>query len=269
MVDLKKRPFYLDDQAAAWVLNTLDSMTVEEKVGQLFCIMGQKYSPETLQSMVADGKIGGVLFRPEPAERIRSWFAALDEVAKVPLLKAANLEEGGVGGVADGTLFGWPMLSAATDDEKIVEKHGKVCAIEGRSAGINWTFSPVCDIDMNFRNPITNVRTYGSDKDRVQRFTQEYVKAVQDCGMAACAKHFPGDGVDYRDQHLHPTYNSLSAQEWYKTYGAIYQNLIDHDLMSIMVGHIVQPYVAMEIRGVEREPSFQASATERYGRGIR
>ncbi|MBQ9210695.1 MAG: glycosyl hydrolase family 3 [Clostridia bacterium] len=247
MVNLKDRPFYLNDEQESWVLETLRSMTVEEKVGQLFCVMGQDYEPARLERMVASGQVGAILFRPEPADSIRNRFAPLDKAARIPLLKAANLEEGGTGGISDGTLFGWPMLTAATDDETLVEKFGQVCAVEGRSAGINWTYSPVCDIDMNFRNPITNVRTYGSDPDRVRRFTQKYVEAVQGCGMAACAKHFPGDGVDYRDQHLHPTYNSLPAQEWYDTYGRIYQNLIAHDLLSIMVGHIVQPNVAMEI----------------------
>ena len=247
MVNVQARPFYLNDEQAAWVKNTLRSMTVEEKVGQVFVVMGQDYDAETLKQMAADGKVGGILFRPEPADSIRNRYAPLDEAARIPLLKAANLEEGGTGGITDGTLFGWPMLTAATDDESMVEKFGQVCAVEGRSAGINWTYSPVCDIDMNFRNPITNVRTYGSDKDRVQRFTQKYVEAVQTCGMAACAKHFPGDGVDFRDQHLHPTYNSLTSKEWYETYGAIYQNLIAHDLLSVMVGHICQPAVSMDM----------------------
>ncbi|MGN0980402.1 MAG: glycoside hydrolase family 3 N-terminal domain-containing protein, partial [Candidatus Avoscillospira sp.] len=62
----------------------------------------------------------------------------------------------------------------------------------------------------------------------------------------ACAKHFPGDGVDYRDQHLHPTCNSLSAQDWYGSYGAVYENLIQNGLMSVMVGHIAQPNVARD-----------------------
>ena len=243
---LKERPFYLSGQQIAWVQETLNSLKTEEKAGQLFVIMGQDYSAEKILQLVQNNCVGGILFRPEPAEQIRARFAPLDRAAKVPLLKAANLEEGGTGGISDGTLFGWPMLAAAANDEEIVEKFGKICAIEGRSAGINWTYSPVCDIDMNYRNPITNVRTYGRDKDRVKRFTQRYAEAVQACGMAACAKHFPGDGVDFRDQHLHPTYNSLSAAEWYDSYGAIYQNLIAHDLLSIMVGHIVQPSVTME-----------------------
>ena len=247
MTDLKARPFYLNDEQSAWVQSALQGMTTEEKAGQLFCVMGQDYAPEVLKDMVASGRIGGILFRPEPAQSIQDRFKPLDAVAKIPLLKAANLEEGGTGGISDGTLFGWPMLSAATDDENVVENFGKVCAVEGRSVGINWTFSPVSDLDLNFLNPITNVRSYGSDLDRVKRFTAKYVDAVQGCGMAACAKHYPGDGVDFRDHHLHPTYNSLSAEKWYETYGAVYRNLIDHDLMSVMVGHIVQPNVAMQV----------------------
>lgn len=247
MIRLQERPYWLDASQCSWVTETLRCMTVEEKVGQLFCVMGQDYQPEKLLEMVRGGKVGGILFRPEPRDSILNRFAPLDAVSRIPLLKAANLEEGGAGAISDGTLFGWPMMTAATDDEEVAEKFGRVCAMEGRSAGINWTFSPVCDIDMNFRNPITNVRTYGSDPNRVRRFTQIYTEAVQNCGMAACAKHFPGDGVDFRDQHLHPTYNSLSAKEWYATYGRIYQNLIEHDLLSIMVGHIIQPNVAKEI----------------------
>ena len=149
--------------------------------------------------------------------------------------------------MADGTLFGWPMLTAATDDPAMAEKFGKVCSTEGSSIGINWTFSPVCDLDLNFLNPITNVRTFGSDLSRVEAMTESYVRAVQSCGLAACAKHFPGDGVDYRDQHLHPTVNSLSAEEWYGSYGAVYENLINKGLLSVMTGHIAQPKVALDL----------------------
>lgn len=247
MVELKRRPFYLSDEQEKWVYKTLDKLTLEEKVGQLLCVMGGDYEFEYLKELVRTSHVGGVLFRPDFGEKIKKSYEILDEVAPVPLLKAANLEEGGAGGMSDGTLFGWPMSVAATDDETMVEKFAKVCATEGESVGINWTFSPVCDLDLNFRNPITNVRTYGSNKEIVKKYTEIYMQTLQQSGMAACAKHFPGDGVDYRDQHLHPTYNSLKAQEWYESYGEIYQNLIEHDLLSIMVGHIVQPYVAMDV----------------------
>ncbi len=247
MLNIQKSPFLLSDAQTAWVEKTLADLSIQEKIGQLFVVMGGDYAPETLQSMVTEGRIGGVLFRPvKSAAEIRADFAPLDQAAKIPLLKAANLEEGGSGGMSDGTLYGWPMLTAATDDMNEAARFGRVCAEEGRSIGINITYSPVCDLDINFRNPITNVRTFGSDLERVKAMTKAYMDAVQATGMSACAKHFPGDGVDFRDQHLHPSYNSLKAAEWHNSYGAVYQNLIEGGLMSIMVGHIGQPYVAMD-----------------------
>ncbi|MBQ8627258.1 MAG: glycosyl hydrolase family 3 [Agathobacter sp.] len=245
---LTGKPFYLTEEQEKWVHETKSALTLEQKAGQLFCVMGGDYAPDELRELVKNSRVGGILFRPiVPAEEIRSYYKPLDEVSPIPLLKAANLEEGGSGGISDGTLFGWPMTVAAADDLTVTENFGKVCAIEGQSVGINWTFSPVCDIDMNYLNPITNVRTFGSDVDKVLKNTETYVKTVQSLGVAACAKHYPGDGVDYRDQHLHPTYNSLSAEDWYSSYGKVYQNLINNGLMSIMVGHICQPAVSMDI----------------------
>lgn len=247
MIDITKQPFYLSKEQVAWVHDTLEKLTAEQKVGQLFCVMGGDYDRETLKKMVQESRVGGILFRPAPAEEIKERYEELDEAAPVPLLKAANLEEGGAGAISDGTLFGWPILASAADDPQQTENFALSTASEGREVGINWTFSPVCDLDLNFRNPITNVRTCGSDFDKVLRGTEIFARVMQENGIAACAKHFPGDGVDFRDQHLHPSYNSLSAKEWYESYGRIYQNLISKDLLSIMVGHIVQPNVEMAI----------------------
>lgn len=244
---LKQKPFYLSDAQAAWVSDTLAGLTVEQKAGQLFCVLGDAGTPEDLAGLVENWDVGGVLFRPAPAEEIRKKYAALDSRARIPLLKAANLEEGGAGVLSDGTYFGSQLQVAAADDQRCTEAFAKVCAAEGKSVGINWTFSPVVDIDYNFRNPITNVRTFGSDPERVLENARTYVRTVQAHGVAAACKHFPGDGVDFRDQHLHPTYNSLSAADWYASYGRIYRTLIDEGLLSIMVGHIVQPNVIRDI----------------------
>lgn len=244
-MDLQQSPFFLTSEQCDWVAQTLLRMTPEEKIGQLFCVMGGDYAPKELERMVRQGKVGGILFRPvERGGVIAIRYAALDAAAPIPLLKAANLEEGGAGCRSDGTLFGWPMLTAATDDPKMARRFGQVCGAQAGEIGINWSFSPVCDLDLNYRNPITNVRTFGSDPQRVEAMTQAYVAGLQSQGVAACAKHFPGDGVDYRDQHLHPTVNSLPAQQWYETYGRIYSSLIQQGLPSIMVGHIAQPHVA-------------------------
>ena len=244
-MNLKDKPFYLTDDQVNWVESTLSTLPAEQKIGQLFCLMGGDYGEEELLRLVSEYAVGGVLFRPAPSAEIEGRLSALDEAAAVPLLKAANLEEGGAGAISDGTFFGWPMTVAAADDPAMMEKFAHVCAREGASVGVNWTFSPVCDLDLNFRNPITNVRTCGSEPEKVATLCETYVKAAQADGVAACAKHFPGDGVDFRDQHLHPTYNSLSAEEWDKTYGAVYQRLIDAGLLSVMAAHICQPALSV------------------------
>ncbi|MGM9593971.1 MAG: glycoside hydrolase family 3 protein [Candidatus Onthomonas sp.] len=240
---LQGKPFYLSVSQADWVRQTLDRLTVREKAAQLFCVLGDASTPEGLIDLVQNYGVGGVLFRPCPQKEAAEKYGALDKYARVPLLKAANLEEGGAGVLTDGTYFGSNLQVAAADDLSCTRQFAQVCALEGRSAGVNWSFSPVVDIDWNFRNPITNVRTFGSDPDRVLENARVFVRTLQESGVAAACKHFPGDGVDFRDQHLHPTYNSLSSAEWFATYGRIYQTLIDEGLLSIMAGHIVQPNV--------------------------
>lgn len=246
-MNLREKPFYLSDREVAWVEETVKSLSIKEKVGQLFCVLGTIYSDEELSRLVSEYNIGAVLFRPDPTEKLIERYKVIDKVAKIPLLKAANLEEGGVGAVSDGTYFGWPMQVAATGDTECARDFARVCAEEGGATGVNWTFSPVCDLDLNFMNPITNVRTFGSDTDSVERMVSAYVEEIQKQGVAACAKHFPGDGHDFRDQHLHASINGLSADEWHRSYGRIYRALIEKGLLSVMVGHIKQPAVEMDI----------------------
>lgn len=101
--------------------------------------------------------------------------------------------------------------------------------------------SLVIDIDNNWRNPITNTRTYGSDPRRVAAMGEAYVKELQKHGVAASIKHFPGDGVDERDQHLVTSVNSLSVEEWEATYGEAYRRCIDAGALTLMAGYIMQP----------------------------
>lgn len=246
-MNLRTNPFYLTEKEESWVKETLQGMDESEKVGQLFCVMGNSFSEEELDRLVTEYHIGAILLRPLPAEKILEKYRRLDALTKFPLLKAANLEEGGSGAISDGTLYAQPLMTAAANDVKYARELAEVCANEGRSVGINWSFSPVTDINYNFQNPITHIRSFGSDPDTVRDYSLEYVKALQEGGIAACAKHFPGDGVDFRDQHLHPTCNSLSAQAWDASFGQNYKTLIDAGLMSFMVGHITQPAKQMQV----------------------
>ncbi len=241
MVQLKANPFYLDDNGVKWVEDTLKEMTLEEKIGQLFCMPGSTTDKNVLEMLTQKVGIGGIMYRPDQARTVREAHSILQSSSKIPLLIAANLEAGGTGLVFEGTNFAKPLQVAATDDEKMGYALGKISCSEGAAVGCNWAFAPIVDIDMNFRNPITNCRTVGSDIDRVIRMAKGYMDAAKEEGVAVSIKHFPGDGEDERDQHLLTSVNSLSTEEWDNSCGRVYQELIDHGAQTVMVGHIAQP----------------------------
>jgi len=239
-MDLKRKPFYLDDTAIEWVNNTLNGLTEDEKIGQLFFPIGFSTEKEYLNHLRSLG-IGGLFFRPGVAKEVQQTYEYMQRTSKVPLLTAANLEDGGNGSSIEGTAFGNQMAVAATNQTGDAYTLGKIASSEGKAVGVNFGFSPVVDLDLNFRNPITNVRTYGSDVERVIKNAKEYIQAFHDNGIMTSIKHFPGDGVDERDQHLLTSINSLSVDNWKKTFGKVYQELIDFGSKAVMVGHIAFP----------------------------
>ena len=107
--------------------------------------------------------------RTMSAEMCISATEKMQKYSKIPMLVAANFEAGGNGMIVGGTVLGRPMEVAATGDIEQARRLGEVCGAEGASVGANWSFAPIIDIDYNFRNPITNTRTFGSDPDTVDR----------------------------------------------------------------------------------------------------
>ncbi|MDE5818889.1 MAG: glycoside hydrolase family 3 protein [Lachnospiraceae bacterium] len=239
-MDLKKKPFCLNDADIKWVETTLENMTTEEKIGALFCPIGYSTDPEYLDMMLGF-HIGGLFFRDGVGQEMRKTFAYAQSHSRIPLLIPSNLEAGGDGAATDGTPYGKQMACAAAGDKKYAYRLGKVSCTEAAALGINWAFAPVVDIDKNNHSPITNVRTYGDDPKTVYTYAKEYMKAATECGVAVSIKHFPGDGVDERDQHLLTSVNSLSMEEWDKTYGMVFGKLIEDGALTVMAGHIAMP----------------------------
>lgn len=239
-MDLKTKPFCLNDAEIEWVEKTLEQMTIEEKIGALFCPIGYSTDPEYLDMMLGF-HIGGLFFRDGVGEEMRKTFEYAQNHSRIPLLIPSNLEAGGDGAATDGTPYGKQMACAAAGDKKYAYRLGKIACTEAAALGINWAFAPVVDIDRNYHNPITNVRTYGDNPETVCTYAKEYMRAAKECNVAVSIKHFPGDGVDERDQHLLTSVNSLSMEEWDKTYGKIYQKLIESGALTVMAGHIAMP----------------------------
>lgn len=241
MINLKANPFNLDNEGVRWVEETLAGMTLNEKVGQLFCLMGFTDDKNILSKLTNELGVGGFMYRPGAAKQTQETHRFLQENSKIPLLLAANLEAGGTGIVAEGTNFANPMQVGATNKEEMGYALGKIACSEGAAVGCNWAFAPIVDIDNNFRNPITNLRTFGNNADLVIKMASNYMKAADEEGVAVSIKHFPGDGVDERDQHIVTSINDLSCEEWDETYGKVYSTLIEQGAKTVMVGHIAQP----------------------------
>lgn len=269
MINLKENPFYLDEKGIEWVETTLEKMSLEEKIGQLFCTVGYTTDEQELKKML-DKNIGGMMYRPGIGAEIQGTHRFLQENAKIPLLLAANLESGGVGTAVDGTNFGKPLQVAACDEPEQAYRLGHISCREGAAIGCNWAFAPIVDIDMNYRNPITNLRTFGDSADRVLQMGGEYMRGADEAGLAACIKHFPGDGLDERDQHLHVTVNSLSAEDWMDSYGKVYGGLIRKGAKTVMVAHIAQPAWAKKLNPelAEEETYMPASLSKELMTGL-
>lgn len=243
----KEKPFFLNDDNIKWIEKTYNKLSLEEKVGQLFFMVGRSYDEEYLKYIVKELHIGGIMSRSLEVEKVVNIVNYCQGNSKIPLLVAANLESGGDGIVVEGTRIGTNMMVAATNDVKYAKALGEISAKEGKAVGANYAFAPVCDIDLNFRNPITNTRTFGSNQNTVYEMSKAYMKAVQENNVCCSIKHFPGDGIDERDQHLVTSINSLSSEDWYKSYGNIYKKLIDDGVKTVMIGHIMLPSIQKEL----------------------
>lgn len=241
MIDLRANPFFLDDEGIRWVEQTLASMTLEEKAGQVFAPLGMGDSEEMLRGMICGLGVGGIMYRPGPKAVIQETHRKIQSMAKIPLLLAANTEAGGSGLSFEGTGFGCQLAVAATGDPENAYRMAYVACREGAAMGLNWAFAPVVDIDRDFHNPITNTRTLGSDPDMVIACASRYLDAADACGVAVSIKHFPGDGADERDQHIVTSVNDLDCDEYMRSYGRVYKTLIDKGAKTVMVGHIAQP----------------------------
>ena len=249
MIDLTANPFFLDQEAITWVEDTLASMTTAQKAGQVFCPMGFTDDPRVLSHQLVDIGVGGMMYRPDSAAKIQQTHRTIQHMASIPLLLAANTESGGNGLAFEGTSFGQPMAVSATQNPEYAYRMGDTACAEGAAMGLNWSFAPIVDINMDFHNPITNVRTFGSDPKQVLCCASAYLRGAKENHVAVAIKHFPGDGVDERDQHIVTSVNSLDAGQWDETYGYVYRNLIDQGAQTVMVGHIALPcYASKEER---------------------
>ncbi|MGR9206501.1 glycoside hydrolase family 3 protein [Rhizobium leguminosarum] len=259
--ELRKAPFNLDDAAISWLHDTYASLDLDDKIGQLFTLIMIGTDEEDFKR-IASLRPGGVTrFFTADLEFERRIISDLVAKSKVPPIISADLE-----GSRHSFAFGTPVLGqlglAAVDDVQATEKSSEILAREGRAMGVRWSFTPVIDINTAFRSPIVGTRSYGSDVNKIERHAVAHVHGLQRHGVAATAKHWPGEGYDDRDQHLVTTTNPLSMDEWKETFGRLYRTLITEGVLAIMSGHISLPaYVRSKIPDAGLEAFRPASVS--------
>lgn len=254
MVDLRANPYYLEDADIAWVEETIRSMSKEEKVGQLFFQLTASKEEAYLKELMEKYHLGGCRYNPMPGKAVQAQNRTLQRYAKIPLFIACNTEAGGDGACADGTPIGSGVKIGATDKTEYAFALGQMANEEAAAIGCNMAFAPVADIHYNWENTEIVTRAFGNDPERVARMSSAYLQGAHTIpGFACAAKHFPGNGQDFRDAHIANNVNYFDEEEWNATYGLVYKSMMENGLEAIMGGHIMLPKVAKAINPDLRE----------------
>lgn len=247
----------LSPHQARWVERTLSSLSLEQSIGQLLNVSEPLGSADAWRAFLDKVPAGAMSARMPSAHAYRALLEEVQQSVPIPMLVIANMEHGAAEWPDYGTDFPTLMAAGAAGDHDAVAALGKATAMEARHVGVHWCLTPVVDLNYNFDNPITNVRAFGDRPDQVAALSATLIRALQAHGVAATAKHFPGDGMDDRDQHLVTTINTLPFDRWLETYGLVWKEVIDAGVWTIMPGHISLP----DYQGFAADPVAAPPAT--------
>ena len=260
MVNLKEKPYYLNDEQIKWVEDTILNMSDEEKVGQLFVNLVGSREPDALKNVVEKYHVGAIRYHNAAPEELYEQNRILQENSKIPLLIAANCEAGANMALNGGTAVATGAAVSASKDENLAYEVARVGAAESAAIGCNWNFAPVVDLLYNWRNTIVQNRAFNNSPEDTIKYAKAFFKGTKTENMATCFKHFPGDGTEENDQHLIMGINDMKCDEWDNTFGKVYKELIEDGVMTIMAGHIALPEYSKKLcPGIKDEDILPAT----------
>jgi beta-N-acetylhexosaminidase len=224
---------------------TLESLTLDEKVGQLFVVgargvfMGESsWAYQQLMHQIHDNHVGGVIWFQSNVYETALLTRKLNEESRVPLLISADLESGIGMRFLDTTFWPSAMAIAATGDPSLAEAEGKVVAREAKAIGVNHILAPVADVNVDPDNPVINTRSFGEDPHDVARYVGAFVRGVQSEKVLACAKHFPGHGDTHVDSHRALPVLGVSRERLERVEFVPFRAAIADGVKSVMMGHL-------------------------------
>lgn len=243
---VQAQQFSLQEKASKhWVDKVFKKLNKKQRIAQLMIIraysnMGQDHVDEVTK-LIKDYNVGGLCFFQGGPVRQAVLTNYYQSIAKTPLMICID-GEWGLGMRLDSVInFPRQLMMGAVPDAQLIYQFGKLVGEQCKRMGIQVNFAPDIDINNNPNNPVINDRSFGEDKYKVALYGIEYMKGMQDMGVMACAKHFPGHGDVSVDSHLdlpviNKTRQQLDSLELYP-----FRELIKAGVGSMMMAHLFIP----------------------------
>lgn len=238
-------PPFLKYMNHPWVDSVMNSLSEEERVAQLIWVAGfsnRDISYDvTLSNQIKKTGIGGVIFFQDQAVKQSEMINYFRKISKVPLMVVTDGEWGIGMRLEEIIKFPFQMTLGAIENDSLIYMMGKAVANQFRRAGVQINLAPVADVDNNPHNPVINFRSFGEDPENVSRKSIMYMKGLQDNGIIAVAKHFPGHGDTEVDSHSDLPVLSHSRARLDSVELVPFKSLINNGVAGVMPGHLWIP----------------------------
>lgn len=228
-----------------WVDSVYNSMTERERVAQLIFpkvvpALSQS-SKANIKRLVGDNQVGGLLYTSGSLKQYIEITNYAQSLAKVPVLMTFDGEWGLAMRIGDTPKFPCNMALGAINDTSLMRRYGREMAREMKLTGLHVNFAPDIDVNSNPRNPVIGYRSFGEDPNRVAKLGTAYALGLEDCGIQAVGKHFPGHGDTNTDSHKERTIVNHSLDQLNNIDLRPFKDYINAGLSGVMTGHIVVP----------------------------
>ncbi|WP_312341821.1 glycoside hydrolase family 3 protein [Chryseobacterium binzhouense] len=252
-------------KAQDWVNQTYNSLSQEEKLGQLFIVAlytnkGDDHINQ-VRNIVLNDKIGGLILMQDDAAKEITLVNEFQQKSKVPLMIGMDAEWGLYQRIAKAHKFPWAMTLGAIQDKELIYEMAAKIAEGCKRMGINWDFAPVVDVNTNPNNPIIGNRSFGSEVSNVTKSALSYANGLQDHHILAAIKHFPGHGDTSTDSHLDLPVVSHDLDRLNKVELAPFKSLMNKGIGGVMVAHLYVP-------SLEPEKGIPASVSKKIITGL-
>ncbi|MBS7333961.1 MAG: glycoside hydrolase family 3 protein [Weeksellaceae bacterium] len=244
-INLTESPLYVDSLQMKWVDEKYNSLSLDEKVGQLFIVAAYSNRDaaheEEILKLIQEEKIGGLIFMQDQAVKQIDLTNRYQSTSKIPLIIGVDGEWGLAMRLKGVERFPWNMTMGALEKEDLVYQAGVQIGKQANRMGIHFNFAPTVDVNVNPNNPIIGNRSYGSDPINVGLKGSAFMRGQQSMKVLASAKHFPGHGDTDQDSHKTLPLISANKSDLEKYHVAPFRDLINNGVQAVMVAHLNVP----------------------------